>query len=96
MINEILQDLINTRKVTSFINNIIVGTKEEEEHDNIVEKIVKRLAKNNLYVKLEKYKWKVREIEFLGIVIRPKRIKIEEVKMKGVLDWPTLKEVKDI
>ena len=56
MINKTLQDLINTGKVASFINNIIVETKIEERHDKIVEEIVRRLAKNDLYVKLEKYK----------------------------------------
>ena len=39
MINEILRDLINTGKTTSFIDNIIVGTKSEEKHDKFVEKI---------------------------------------------------------
>jgi len=38
----------------------------------------------------------VREVEFLGVVIGPKRIKMEEEKMKDVLDWPTPKYVKDI
>jgi len=34
MMNKILQDLINTRKVESFINNIIVETEEEERYDS--------------------------------------------------------------
>jgi len=44
-INEILQNLINTREVASFINNIIVEIEEEEEHDKVVEEVVKRLTK---------------------------------------------------
>ena len=56
IINEILWDLINTREVVSFIDNIIVRTEEEEEHDKIIEEVVKRLAENDLYVKLEKCK----------------------------------------
>ena len=55
MMNKILQDLINTGEVASFIDNVIVETEEEKEHDEIVEEVVKRLAENNLYVKLEKY-----------------------------------------
>jgi len=43
--------LINTGKVASFINDIIVGTEEEEGYDEVVEEIVKRLAENNLYMK---------------------------------------------
>jgi len=38
----------------------------------------------------------VREVEFLGVVIRTDEIKMEEEKVKGILDWPTLKCVKDI
>ena len=56
IINEILWDLINTRKVVNFIDNVIVGIKTEEEHDEIVEEVMKRLAENNLYVKPEKCK----------------------------------------
>ena len=56
MINEILQDLINIGKVASFIDNIIIGSKIEEGHDELVEKIVRRLAENDLYMKSEKYK----------------------------------------
>ena len=47
-------------------------------------------------MKPEKYKWKVREVGFLRVVIGPDRIKMEEEKMKGILDWPTLKCVKDV
>ena len=80
IMNEILQNLINTREVLSFIDNIIVEMEEEEEHDKVVEKVVKRLTENDLYVKLEKYKWKVREVGFLRVVIRPEGIKIDEEK----------------
>ena len=94
--NELLRDLINTGKVASFINDVIVKTEEEEGYDEIVEEVVKRLAKNNLYVKPEKCKWKVREVGFLGVVIGPERIRMEKEKMKGVLDWLTPKGVKDV
>ena len=56
MINEILQDLINTDKVANFIDNIIIGTETEEEYNELVEEVVRRLAENNLYMKLKKYK----------------------------------------
>ena len=40
----------------SFIDDIIIETETEEGHDELVEEVVRRLADNNLYVKLEKYK----------------------------------------
>jgi len=54
------------------------------------------LVENDLYVKPEKCKGKVREVGFLGVVIRPEGIKIEEEKVKGVLDWLTPKGIKDV
>jgi len=55
MINKILRDLINKDKVVAFIDDLLVETKTEEGHDEIVEKVLKRLEENDLYVKLEKY-----------------------------------------
>ena len=54
MMNEILRDLINEGKVTAFVDDILVGTKTEEEHNKIKEEILRRLEENNLYIKLEK------------------------------------------
>ena len=96
IMNKILQDLINTSQVASFIDNIIIGTETEEWHNKLVEEVVKRLAKNNLYVKLEKCKQKVKEVGFLEVVIGLEEIKMEKEKMKGVLDQPIPKYIKDI
>jgi len=54
--NELLRDLINTGKVGSFIDDIMVGTETEEGHDELVEEILKRLEENDLYIKPEKCK----------------------------------------
>ena len=96
MMNELLRDLINTGKVAAFIDDVIIGTETEEEHDELVAEVIRRLEENDLYVKPEKCKWKVREVGFLGVVIGPEGIKMEEVKVKGVLKWLTLKCVKDV
>ena len=96
MINELLRDLINTGKVAAFIDDVIVGTETEEGHDELVAEIIKRMEENDLYVKPEKCKWKVREVEFLGVVIGPEGMKMEEKKVKDVVDWLTPKCVKDV
>ena len=38
----------------------------------------------------------MKEVGFLGVVIGPERIKIEEEKVKEILEWPTLICVKDV
>jgi len=96
MMNELLRDLINMGKVAVFIDDVIVGTEKEEGHDELVAEVIKRLEENDLYVKPEKCKWKVKEVEFLGVVIGPEGIKMKEGKVKGVLEWLTPKCVKDV
>ena len=96
MMNELLRDLINIGKVAAFIDDIIIGTEEEKRHDKLVVEVIKRLEENDLYVKPEKYKWKMKEVGFLEVVIRPEGIKMEGDKVKGVLDWLTPKCVKDV
>ena len=56
MMNDLFQDIINQRTIAIFINNIIVATEVEEKHDEVVEKVLKQLKENNLFVKPEKYK----------------------------------------
>ena len=96
MINELLKDLINIEKVAAFIDDVIVGTEDEEGHDELVAEIIKRLEENDLYVKPEKYKWKMQEVGFLGVMIGPGGIRIKEEKVKGILDWLTPKCVKNV
>ena len=96
IMNKLLRDLINTEKVVVFIDDVIVGTETEEGYNELVAEVIKRLEENDLYVKPEKCKWKVKEVEFLGVVIGPEGIKMEKKKVKGVLEWPTLKCVKDV
>ena len=52
MMNKLLRDLINTGKVESFINDIIMETETEEEHNELVVKILRRLEENDLYIVL--------------------------------------------
>jgi len=94
--NEILRHLINEGKVVAFIDNVLVGTEMEKGHDKIVKEILRRLEKNDLYVKPGKYVWKVRKIGFLGVVIGPNEIEMEKEKVDGVLNWPEPKNVKDV
>ena len=77
--------MINQGNTVTFIDDIIVATDTEEEHDELVEKVLKRLEENDLFIKPEKYQWKVKEVEFLDIVIGPQGIKIQKKKVNRVL-----------
>ena len=96
MMNEILRDMINEGKVVVFVDNMLVGTDTKKGHDEIVEEVLKRLEKNDLYMKPEKCAWKVQKVNFLGVVMGQRKIEMEEDKVVGVLNWPIPKTVRDV
>jgi len=96
MMNNLFKDLINQGDTVTFIDDILVATDMEEGHNELVEEVLRRLEENDLFVKPEKCKWKVREVEFLGVVIGPKGVEMQKEKVEGVLNWPAPRNVKEV
>ena len=55
MMNDLLRDMIDVEDVIVFIDDVIVGIEIEEEHNDIVEEVLRRMVENDLFVKSEKY-----------------------------------------
>ena len=53
--NNLFCDMINQKNTATFIDNIIVAMETEEEHDEIIEKVLKQLKENDLFIKPKKY-----------------------------------------
>ena len=51
-----------------------------------MEKVLKWMKANNLYIKLEEYVWKLRNIMFLGEELKVYRVRRKKKKIKGVLE----------
>jgi len=85
MINNLFWDFINQGDTTTFIDDILVAMDTGKGYDELVEEVLRRLEENSLFVKPEKCEWKVRKVEFLGVVISPKGVEMQKKKMKGVL-----------
>ena len=86
IMNDILRDLIDTGDIAAFMDDVLVGTEDEKKHNEIVGEVLRRIEENDLYIKPEKYVWKVKEIDFLGLVMGAEGIKIQEEKVAGVLE----------
>jgi len=56
MMNDLFWDLINQGDTITFIDDILVAIDTEEGHNELVEKVLRRLEENNLFMKLEKYR----------------------------------------
>ena len=96
IMNNLFYDMINQGNTATFINNIILATEIEEGHDEIMEEVLKQLKQNDLFVKPEKYQQKVKEVEFLEVVIGPKKVEMQKEKVEGILNWPAPKNIKEM
>jgi len=85
MMNDLFRDMVNQGSMATFINNIIVAMDTKEGHNKIIEEVLRKLEENGLFVKPEKCRWKVREVGFLGVVIKPGGVKIQKEKVDGIL-----------
>ena len=94
--NDLLRDMIEVGNVAVFIDDVIVETKTKEEHNNIVEEVLRRMVENDLFIKLKKYLWKIRKVGFLEVVIGLDRVKMEKEKIQEVVNWPVLRSMKDV
>jgi len=96
IMNNILRDLIDTGDVAAFMDNMLVEMEDKKKHNEIVEEVLKRMEENDLYIKPEKCVWKVKEIDFLGLVMGTEGIKMQKEKVAEVLEWSRPKMVKEV
>ena len=94
--NDLLRDLVVEEKIAVFINDVIIATETEEGYDEIVEEVLRRLEKNDLFVKLEKCVWKVKEVRFLGVIIGEDGVRMEKKKVQEVIEWLVPRSMKNV
>jgi hypothetical protein len=79
-----------------FIDDILILSKNEEEHDEHLRLVLQKLRENQLYTKLNKCEFWLKEVSFLGHIISEGGIYVDPSKVKDVLSWKTPQNVLDI
>jgi hypothetical protein len=79
--------------VVIYIDDILIHSGSLEEHAEHLRKVFQRLRENKLYAKLEKCEIRVREVDFFGHRIIQEGLKMDDHKVKAILDWEPLKSV---
>jgi hypothetical protein len=94
-INKILKGLLNITCI-AYLNDIYIYNDSIEKYAKHVRDIFDRLKKARLYFKLFKCEFDKKKITFLEYVIDVYEIRMNNVKIRIILDWPILKSFKDI
>uniref|UniRef100_A0A0W0EVA6 Reverse transcriptase domain-containing protein n=1 Tax=Moniliophthora roreri TaxID=221103 RepID=A0A0W0EVA6_MONRR len=94
--NDILKDFIDEGWCMVYMDNILIFSDEINIHRLHTRHVLERLRENDLYLKPEKCEFEVAKTLFLGMVITPGHISIDETKLAGIKDWEAPKTVKGV
>ena len=93
--NDIFFDMIG-KGVVIYIDDILIHAETEKELTRITLKVLRRLQDHNLFIKPQKCRFKITEVEFLSMMIYPGGTKMDPDKVKAIEEWPTPSKVKKV
>ncbi|EEB89023.1 hypothetical protein MPER_12935 [Moniliophthora perniciosa FA553] len=94
--DDALSDFIAEGWCCVYMDDILVFSRNKEEHRIRTCRLLKRLADRDLFLKPEKCEFDVTEVNFLGMIIRPGHIAMDPIKVAGIQDWEPPKNVKGV
>ncbi|KAG5540501.1 hypothetical protein RHGRI_020647 [Rhododendron griersonianum] len=84
------------RFVVVFIDDILVYSPSEQDHEEHLRIVLQVLRENQLYAKASKCEFWMKEVKFLGHVVSEKGISVDKSKVEAVMDWKRPKTVFEI
>ena len=93
--NMVLQKCLG-RFATVYLDDILIYSKDEDEHEKHIRKVLGYLAEHGLYAKASKCSWFHPEIEYLGHIIDANGLSVDEKKIQAVASWPQLVDVAEL
>ncbi|GKF64805.1 putative reverse transcriptase domain-containing protein [Tanacetum coccineum] len=82
--------------VIVFIVDILIYSKNKQEHEEHLKLILEFLKKEELYAKFSKYEFWIPKVQFLGHVIDSKGIHVDPAKIESIKDWTSPKSPTEI
>ena len=86
MMNKVFMDFLD-KFVVVFIDDILVYSKNEEEHKEHLRLVLEKHREHQLYAKFSKCEFWLKEVGFLGHVISREGIAVDPTKVESVTEW---------
>jgi len=93
--NDVFKDLLDICVVV-YLDNILIYSDTHDEHLKQVQEVMRCLCSNHLYVKIKKCEFNIDKTNFLGFIISPKGLQMDDSKVQTIRNWPTLRKVKEV
>ena len=94
-INDILWEYLN-KFCTAYLNDILIYSDNEAEHEIYIKHILQKLKKANLQADIIKYAFHVTQVPYLELIIITEGIKMNSAKVSTIINWLILVNVKDV
>ena len=94
-VNDTLREFLDIFYVC-YLDDILIYSKNLEDHNQQVQKVLEKLCDAGLYIKPEKCEFNVTTTTFLGFVISPNGISMYPEKVQAVRNWEKPKCVRDL
>jgi hypothetical protein len=95
MINTVLRELLD-EGVVVYIDDILIYSKTEERHIELVKKVLEKLKQTRLCASIKKSCFHVSEVGYLGYQISSEGISMSPSKVKTIQEWVAPQKVKDV
>jgi hypothetical protein len=93
--NSVFMDYLD-KFVVVFIDDILIYSQNEQEHEEHLRKVLQRLQDCQLYAKLSKCEFWISEVLFLGHIINRDGLAVCPKKVAGIMNWKAPKDVRGI
>jgi hypothetical protein len=93
--NSVFMDYLD-KFVVVFIDDILVYSQNEQEHEEHLREVLQMLRDCQLYAKLSKCEFWINEVLFLGHVINQEGLAMDLKKVAAILDWKAPKDARGI
>jgi hypothetical protein len=95
LMNDVFRKFLNDF-VVCYLDDILVFSKNEEEHINHVRLVLEKLRTTGLYAKLEKCVFHQPQVEFLGYIISREGLSMDPQKIRTFIEWKKLATIRDV
>ena len=86
LMNKVFMEYLD-KFVVVFIDDILVFSKTEEEHEQHLRMVLDKLREHRLYAKFRKCEFWLREVGFLGHVLTEEGLSVDPAKIEAVTEW---------